>query len=66
MTQDSFTSARDPNRIDADNDDEIRRWAKVLGVTGVALLDAVEKVGPLVEDVRRHLDQALAAGQAEA
>ena len=66
MTQDSDTSARDPNRIDAANDHEIRWWAKELGVTGVAILDAVEKVGPLVEDVRRHLDEALAGGQADA
>ncbi|HEY0336128.1 MAG TPA: DUF3606 domain-containing protein [Burkholderiales bacterium] len=66
MTQDSYRSAREPNRIDLDNDDEIRWWAKELGVSGVAILDAVEKVGPLVDDVRRHLDQALAGGQADA
>jgi hypothetical protein len=66
MTQDSYESAREPNRIDVDNDDEIRWWAKELGVSGVAILDAVEKVGPLVDDVRRHLDQALAGGQADA
>jgi hypothetical protein len=53
-------------RIDIDNDDDIRRWAKELGVTGMALIDAVEKVGPAVDDVRRQLDQALAGGQADA
>jgi hypothetical protein len=57
---------RNVERIDAENDDEIRRWAKELGVTNVAVLDAIEKVGPRVEDVRRHLDQALAGGQADA
>jgi hypothetical protein len=53
-------------RIDIDNDDDIRRWAKELGVTGMALIDAVEKVGPAVDDVRRQLDQALTGGQADA
>jgi hypothetical protein len=43
MTQDSYRSAREPNRIDVDNDDEIRWWAKELGVSGVAILDAVER-----------------------
>ena len=54
------------DRIDSNNDDEIRRWAKELGVTGVAILDAIEHVGPRVADVRRHLDQAMAGGQADA
>jgi hypothetical protein len=65
MAQQSGTDTRD-ERIDADNDDDIRRWAKELGVTGVAIIDAVRKVGPRVADVRRQLDQAMAGGQADA
>ena len=57
---------RTPDRIDPTNDDEIRWWAKELGVTGVAIMDAVDEVGPLVTDVRRYLDQAMAGGQADA
>ena len=57
---------RTPDRIDSTNDEEIRWWAKELGVSGVAIVDAVDEVGPLVADVRRHLDQAMAGGQADA
>jgi hypothetical protein len=66
MPEQRYTGPRDRTRIDAANDDEIRSWAKELGVTRVALFDALEKVGPLVADVRRHLDQAMAGGQADA
>jgi hypothetical protein len=57
---------RKAQHIDIDSDEDIRRWAKELGVTRVALIDAVEKVGPAVEDVRRQLDQAMAGGQSDA
>jgi hypothetical protein len=63
MTDQSLTAPRNEQTIDASSDEEIRRWARELGVTNVAILDAVEKVGPRVEDVRRHLDQALAGRQ---
>ena len=56
----------DPRRIDADNDEDIRWWARELGVENVAIIDAVAKVGPAVDEVRRHLDQLLAGGQADA
>jgi len=36
------------------------------GVSNAATFDAVGTVGALAEDVRRHLDQATAAGQAHA
>jgi hypothetical protein len=62
MAQQTGIGTRD-ERIDADNDDDIRRWAKALGVTQVAIFDAVHKVGTRVEDVRRCLDQAVAGGQ---
>ena len=57
----------DDERIDAQSDDDIRRWAKELGVGDMKLLrEAVSKVGPRVGDVRRHLDQQMAGGQADA
>jgi predicted ArsR family transcriptional regulator len=56
----------DNQRIDPNNDDDIRRWAKELGVENVAIIDAVKKVGTRVGDVRRHLDQLMAGGQADA
>ena len=66
MGQQQIRVPRDPERIDATRDDEIRWWAKELGVSNVAILDAVEKVGSSVREVRRHLDQAMAGGQADA
>jgi hypothetical protein len=65
MSQDRFTP-RDEALIDIDSDEEIRGWANVLGVENVAVIDAVNKVGPKVDDVRHHLDQAMAAGQQDA
>ncbi|HEX2669975.1 MAG TPA: DUF3606 domain-containing protein [Polyangiaceae bacterium] len=64
--QQNLQAPRDLQRIDPASDDEIRWWAKELGVTNVAIFDAVEKVGPRVEDVRRHLDQMMAGSQADA
>jgi copper homeostasis protein CutC len=65
MAQQTGADTRD-ERIDAENDEDIRRWANELGVTHVAIIDAVRKVGPRVADVRRQLDQAMAGGQADA
>jgi hypothetical protein len=65
MSNGKYTGPRDPKKIDAASDEDIRWWAHELGVTNVALFDAVEKVGPVVDDVRRHLDQAMAGGQAD-
>ena len=57
----------DDERIDVQNQDDVRRWAKELGVSDVKLIAAaVKKVGPRVGDVRRHLDQQMAGGQADA
>ncbi|HYC49217.1 MAG TPA: DUF3606 domain-containing protein [Burkholderiales bacterium] len=66
MADNEFSGSRESQRIDIDDDASIRRWAKELGVTRVQIIDAVEKVGPRVEDVRRYLDQQIAAGQADA
>ena len=66
MDDKDFAGPRDRSRIDVASDDDIRWWAKALGVTNVAILDAVKKVGPKLDDVRRHLDQTMAGGQADA
>ena len=56
----------DDARIDADDAEDIRRWAKELGTDELKIRDAVSKVGSKVGDVRLHLDQMLAGGQADA
>ncbi|MEO5375971.1 MAG: DUF3606 domain-containing protein [Alphaproteobacteria bacterium] len=42
-------------RIDTDQEYERRQWAKKFGVTPKELVDAVKKVGPMVDDVKREL-----------
>ncbi len=37
------------------NDDKIQGWSEKLGVSTNELQAAVEKVGPVIEDVRRFL-----------
>jgi hypothetical protein len=41
--------------VDLNDQSEIRDWSRKLGVTELELQAAVEKVGPLAEDVRRFL-----------
>jgi len=45
----------DRHRIDLTEDSDISRWSERLGVSALELQAAVEKVGPVVEDVRRFL-----------
>ena len=42
-------------RINIDEKFEVRHWAKQLEISPVALLAAVEQVGPLVEAVRHYI-----------
>jgi len=42
-------------RIDVDESYQLRHWTKQFGVSDVELRDAVEKVGPLAENVREYL-----------
>ena len=65
MVESSFAGPRDSALIDVSNDEEVRWWAKELAVSGVTIIDAVAKVGRRADDVRRHLDQALAGGQSD-
>jgi len=45
----------DRHRIDLTDDSDISGWSERLGVSALELQAAVEKVGPVVEDVRRFL-----------
>ena len=42
-------------RININEEFEVRHWAKQLEISPVALLAAVEQVGPLVEAVRHYI-----------
>ena len=48
----------DQERIDLTDDAEIREWSATLGVSKLELQAAVEKVGPVVDDVRHFLGKA--------
>jgi hypothetical protein len=45
----------DHQRIDVHREQDCRYWSDKLGVSPERLRRAVREVGPLVEDVRRHL-----------
>jgi len=46
---------RDRDRINRHEAYEVEYWTKELGVTKAQLLAAIDAVGPMVKDVRRHL-----------
>jgi hypothetical protein len=46
----------DRMRINLHEEYDVRYWTAVLGVTVNQLQAAVDEVGPMVADVRRHLD----------
>jgi hypothetical protein len=46
---------QDRNRINTSEDWELRYWTKEFGVTEDQLKAAVKAVGPVADDVRRHL-----------
>ena len=45
----------DRDRINVNEDYEVRDWAKSLGVSEDELRSAVAKAGPMVKDVKAHL-----------
>lgn len=49
------TGQADRLRINLDQDYEVRHWAQRFAVTEGALRCAVDRVGPMAEDVRREL-----------
>jgi hypothetical protein len=51
----SKTGSPDRDRINVNEDYELRYWTKELGVTGDELRAAVKVVGPTADAVRRHL-----------
>jgi uncharacterized protein DUF3606 len=46
---------QDRDRINLNEDYEVRDWAKSLGVSEDELRSAVAKAGPMVKDVKAHL-----------
>lgn len=46
---------QDRNRINVNEEHEVRYWTEELGVTREELERAVKAVGVMVEDVRKHL-----------
>jgi hypothetical protein len=51
----SKVAKADRDRINLNEDYEVRYWSDTLGITELELEAVVEKVGPMVEDVRRFL-----------
>jgi hypothetical protein len=45
----------DPTEIEADKPEALRFWARTLETREDRLREAVRKVGPLVEDVKKEL-----------
>lgn len=48
---------QDRDRINVEEDYEVRDWAKSLGVSEDELRSAVAKAGPMVKDVKAHLQR---------
>ena len=46
---------QDRNRINVNEDWEVRHWTEALGVSREELERAVQQVGPSVDAVRQHL-----------
>lgn len=51
----SKTGQPDRIRISTSEDYEVWDWAQKFGVSEKALRDAVDRVGPMADDVRREL-----------
>ena len=51
----SKVGKQDRDRIDVNEDYELRDWSIKFGVTPDELKSAVQKVGPMVKDVQQHL-----------
>jgi len=45
----------DRDRINVNEDYELRDWSKKLGISPDRLKEIVAKVGPMVSDVEKHL-----------
>lgn len=51
----SKTGGQDRDRINVNEDYELRDWSQKLGVTPEELKEAVSKVGPMAADVQKEL-----------
>ena len=47
----------DDQRINVDQDHELSYWSKELGVTREHLREVVRRAGPMLNDVRQHLNR---------
>jgi hypothetical protein len=52
----------DRHRIDVEQETECTYWSAALGISVDQLKSAVDEAGPLVEDVKRHLDEKSLSG----
>ena len=48
---------QDDQRINVEQDHELSYWSKELGVSREQLRQAVQQAGPLVKNVRQHLNR---------
>jgi hypothetical protein len=55
MTAHHRHAPADPTRINLEHDDEVRYWCIEFRITPDALRSAVDKVGPVTDDVRAEL-----------
>lgn len=60
MSDDKSKVAADRKRINVNEDYELRYWTEKFGVSADELKRAVERVGPMAEDVARALGKAAA------
>jgi Protein of unknown function (DUF3606) len=51
------TGRQDDQRINLEQDHEVNYWSKELGVSREELRRAVEQAGPVVKNVRQHLNR---------
>lgn len=49
------TGRQDDARINVNQDHEVAYWTKKFGVSEAKLREAVQKVGPMVADVKKYL-----------
>ena len=60
----SIRGGGDRQRINVDQDYELRHWSEKFGVSSDELRRAVREVGPMVDDVEKHLRGRNAKGRA--
>jgi hypothetical protein len=51
------TGKPDDQRINVEQDHEVSYWAKELGISPNELRQVVKDTGPMVKDIRQHLNR---------